>query len=372
MNRLRGGAGEKTHWRRCVWSWIGCGWRWGNRRRFRFRCRVLVMVITMRKSLLLGVAAVFAVATFFISSLFAQSAACSLKTAGYLGGCDNIYLKWFDGRRDATSYRLAFADGAVVTVPGNRLDYSRLGVGCGWGGQVTITGFYSGGLVCSASYAGNLPHNRPCDQCVGVSGLLEVVSAANFRSALAPGAIATAFGVNLSTETQAARALPLPDLLAGVRVFVGETPAKLFYVSPTQINFELPPSLAPGYYQIRATNAAGVSFTGYAFLAEQAPAVFSVDRTGGGDAAADYLTFANDPGAVWVSLWVSGLRAPLAASECVLVLADGSRHLAQFAGPSPYFAGVWQLNFRLASRGKTGATLRVAAWESQGFFLFGR
>jgi len=81
------------------------------------------------------------------------------------------------------------------------------------------------------------------------------VSAASFAAddALAPESIAAAFGTNLATGIQAAppSPLPLPTQLAGVSVKVRDSAgedrlAPLFFVSPEQINFQVPRGTAAG------------------------------------------------------------------------------------------------------------------------------
>src|ERR1051325_10431416 len=68
-----------------------------------------------------------------------------------------------------------------------------------------------------------------------------IVSAGNFTGGnVAPGSVLSIFGSNLSTLTASAPGIPLPTTLADVQVLVNGKPAPLFYVSPTQINFQLP------------------------------------------------------------------------------------------------------------------------------------
>ena len=59
--------------------------------------------------------------------------------------------------------------------------------------------------------------------------------------ALAPGSLFTLFGSQLSASTaQAPRQFPLPTRLGGAEVFVNAVRAALLYVSPTQINGQVP------------------------------------------------------------------------------------------------------------------------------------
>jgi hypothetical protein len=79
-----------------------------------------------------------------------------------------------------------------------------------------------------------------------------IVSAASFNETpLAAESIATAFGVGLSTASQAAGAFPLPTELAGTRIVVRDSAgvdrlAPLFFVSPTQINYQVPEGISVG------------------------------------------------------------------------------------------------------------------------------
>jgi uncharacterized protein (TIGR03437 family) len=79
-----------------------------------------------------------------------------------------------------------------------------------------------------------------------------IVNSATYTSdALAPNCIASIFGTDLSFDTAAispanSQYRLLPDALAGVSVIVGGFKAKLYYVSPTQINFLMPSDLRPG------------------------------------------------------------------------------------------------------------------------------
>lgn len=292
---------------------------------------------------------------------------CSLRTQGYLGGCDNIYVRWFD-QNTALNYRLDYSDGFSVTVPGNRQDWSRAGVGCGWGGQVRITGLYGTGGTCTVQYSGNLPHNRPCDQCVGQGTRpLGISHAANGRAYGAPGMIASAYATGLSTVTASATSLPLPRNLGGVRLTMGfddEIECGLFYVSPNQINFLIPDEAPLGLVRFRATNTSGQSFAGEFFLTGQAPGVFTRDGTGSGAAAALFFPSA-------VVLYASGINpAALVSSAEVRVRTRGVDYPAFWVGNAPGFAGLVQINVLMPSSAiGSGASLFVNGAESQGFLL---
>src|SRR5262249_8865244 len=80
------------------------------------------------------------------------------------------------------------------------------------------------------------------------AGNLTAVSSASYAGTIAPGSIATVFGQELASRTETAQTLPLPKLLGGAQVNVivigyGGFGAPLFFVSPGQINFQVPENL---------------------------------------------------------------------------------------------------------------------------------
>jgi uncharacterized protein (TIGR03437 family) len=73
-----------------------------------------------------------------------------------------------------------------------------------------------------------------------------VVSAGGFREGpVAPGSIVSLFGSKLAERATVAAA-PWPKILWGLSVFVNGVPAPLAYVSPTQINLQIPYETAAG------------------------------------------------------------------------------------------------------------------------------
>ena len=73
-----------------------------------------------------------------------------------------------------------------------------------------------------------------------------VTEAAQFMQMVAPGSIATVFGVNFAGGIFEADSIPLPLELGGVRVEVNGVPAPLYFVSGGQINFQIPFETQPG------------------------------------------------------------------------------------------------------------------------------
>ena len=118
------------------------------------------------------------------------------------------------------------------------------------------------------------------------------VSAARFAGGnLASESIVSAFGSSLAPGTQGATALPLPLSLLNTSVVVQDSAgaartAPLFFVSPTQINYQLPPGTATGQATVTVLSGDSVAATGSINVTGIAPALFSADASGQGLAAA--------------------------------------------------------------------------------------
>jgi uncharacterized protein (TIGR03437 family) len=74
-----------------------------------------------------------------------------------------------------------------------------------------------------------------------------VVNAASYLGTIAPGGLATLYGENLADATYQVSATPnFPTSVGDVTVSVGGVNAPLTFVSPTQINFQVPWETSPG------------------------------------------------------------------------------------------------------------------------------
>jgi uncharacterized protein (TIGR03437 family) len=132
---------------------------------------------------------------------------------------------------------------------------------------------------------------RALDLFVTVTGTLASVSAASYlnSASVAAESIVSAFGVNLANETKAAEARPLPQTLAEVSVQIrdslgNEFAAPLFFVSPTQINYQVPSALAHGPARVMVLNRMEVVALGYLEIVSAAPGLFSANANGQGAA----------------------------------------------------------------------------------------
>ncbi len=118
------------------------------------------------------------------------------------------------------------------------------------------------------------------------AGTVANVSAASFNgAALASDSIVAAFGENLASAIQVGSSTPLPNSLAGTTVVVRDSAnvdrvARLFFVSPGQINFLMPAGLANGAAMVIVTNGEGKLATGAVNIAGVAPSMFAANANG--------------------------------------------------------------------------------------------
>lgn len=231
--------------------------------------------------------------------------------------------------------------------------------------------------------------------CLLPGGAVLTSAASYARNQLAPNAIAALFGVNISATTQAATTLPLPTMLGGVSVQVKDSLgvaqlAPLFFVSPNQINYLIPPSVALGIAIVTVTSGANAIATGTVVIAAAAPGLFTADASGRGLAAATVLRVkadgtqmfeavaqfdqaqqrftaapidVSDPAEqVFLLLYGTGLRgrSQLAAVNAQI---GGENVAALYAGAQGDFAGLDQINLRLpatlSGRGEVDVLLTV-------------
>ena len=185
----------------------------------------------------------------------------------------NLYIadSWNQRIRKVTA-----STGVITTVAGNgKAGYS------GDGGPATSAQLNSpsGVAVDSAGnvYIADTANNairRLTPAAIPLPTIAAVVNGASFTGGPAPQSIAALFGTNLSNGNASAIGVPLPTSLSGVTVAINGTPAALWFVSPAQINFEMPPEVPPGKTTVVVTSG-GASSAPFAITVPQAgPGIF--------------------------------------------------------------------------------------------------
>ena len=220
-----------------------------------------------------------------------------------------------------------------------------------------------------------------------LSPIATPVSAANYQiGSLASESIASVFGTGLALKTASANGGTLPTNLENTTVTITDNvgnikAAPLFYVSPTQINFQLPTGLANGVGIVSISLYNQTVATGVVAIANTAPGLFSANQTGAGLAAANVQRVAANGASTYqpiaqfdaaaqkfvalpinvnagldqayLNLYGTGIRG---RSDLATVKATigGTVVPVTYAGPHGSFVGVDQINILLPStlRGK--------------------
>ncbi len=197
------------------------------------------------------------------------------------------------------------------------------------------------------------------------------VNAADYTPGFSPGALASAFGENLSSSTEASTKLPLPTELGGTRVLVNGVAAPLLYVSPFQINYQLPEKTSVGEVEVVIERNTGAKFRETIKVKNSAFSAFSFDATGSGAGAIlDGRTFKQGPHEVLttngeptiLALFGTGLGELSSrdlASNRIHVFVGGIEAKVHYAGPQNYFAGLDQINFELPPNVADHGTLPI-------------
>ena len=226
-----------------------------------------------------------------------------------------------------------------------------------------------------------------------------IVNAADYSTDLAPGAIFTIFGTGLASSTAQAASLPLPTFLAATSVEVVDIAnitrnCPLYFVSPGQINAQLPYSLSPGNVQIRVRNGLASSPVGIARLVASAPKLFSLNVSGVGQAitanpdgkfytntvpstaASQVVLYANSMGALDVNInagdaapgLTTGSKVANVKGTVSVTVDNGAPAQVTFAGLVPGMAGLYQINAVMpftVNSGNVNLTVTVGTATSQ-------
>lgn len=126
------------------------------------------------------------------------------------------------------------------------------------------------------------------------------LSAASYRyEELATESVVANFGKDLANSTITATATPLPTSLGGTAVKVTDArgvsrPAPLYFVSPYQINYQIPPGTSSGPAVVTVIRDEEIVALSSVFVTRVAPGLFTADSSGRGLPAAVLLRVAAD------------------------------------------------------------------------------
>jgi adhesin/invasin len=205
-----------------------------------------------------------------------------------------------------------------------------------------------------------------------------ISNAASGQQVFAPGEIISVYGTGLGDFVQSAGALPLTMFLAGFEASVNGNPAYLYYVSPTQVNLQIPYETAPG----PATLTVGNPYANATYdfqLSATAPGIFMT--------SAGFLNPSSSaaPGET-VTLYVTGVgqlrpaipdgEAPTNANskpvQAVSLTVGGVTAVTSYVGVPTWSVSVLQINFVVpasAAPGKQPVVVTVGGASSQTAYI---
>ena len=245
-------------------------------------------------------------------------------------------------------------------------------------GTITITG-------TTASAALNSPVSVNVTLAVGtpVISPAGVVNAASYiaNASVTPGSIGSIFGVRLAANALGATGLPLPTTLGGTQVLLNgiATPTvPLFYVSPTQINFQMPVEATASTATLTVVSGGIASAPITVNTGALYPAIFTVNGAGTGLAAALNANYSANssanpaPAGSVILFYVTGLGATNPAvstgqagatavplNQTVVtptVMINGVAANVGFSGIAPGFVGLYQVNATIPQGTPSGTT----------------
>jgi uncharacterized protein (TIGR03437 family) len=197
-------------------------------------------------------------------------------------------------------------------------------------------------------------------------------------AALAPGTVVAIYGSNLAGGVAPSTTVPLSTSLGGTTVLIGGIPAPLYYVSPGQINAQIPFELIPGNnYEVLVSGNGGLSTPDTLQLTAVDPGIAAF-QTGQiiAQHAADYSLVTEASPAVpgeYLIFYLAGLGVtdnpvatggpspsnpldhPLIAPVLTL---NGNPVPFVFAGLTPTAVGLYQIDFQVPS-GTPGGDLTL-------------
>ena len=196
-------------------------------------------------------------------------------------------------------------------------------------------------------------------QALAVSG---VVNSASFTASIAPGGLASVFGAGLTSGGADT-----------TTVTVGGVSSYVYASSPFQVNFQVPPAIAPSQVPAVISGSLG-SVTQLITISSVAPAIFAIGVASDGGALGAAI---NQDGSLnsgsnpairgsFLSLYGTGLGAKVnqggyqVAQIPVAVSLGGAAITPSYAGISPGLIGVDQINFQVPVTTPPSLSAKVA------------
>jgi uncharacterized protein (TIGR03437 family) len=244
-----------------------------------------------------------------------------------------------------------------------------------WGGA--LSGSYPVGIVSMAApqsivaLMGRIPYIAP-------AGVQNAASNSP-TSTVAPGSIIAIYGQSLATALEVGPVNPLAQSIAGVSVTVNNMILPLLFVSPGQINAQVPYELPDGNYTLQVQSVGQPDISATFTVARNAPGLFSQTVNSHEYAIAFHqdgslITLASPAkGGEEISVLGTGLgpfqgqmidgffppNPPPALEDSVSVSAGGHNPSTMWAGAAPGYTGLALTKFKVPDGVAAGSSVPV-------------
>ena len=335
---------------------------------------------------------------YMVGSLLLDSSLVSMGTVGTTGGSSSGFA--FDNQSKNVGYFTtapAPSSGGQSTAPGTILQVNTGGAGTslatgmveapllGTTGAVftrTVAPLYSRTAIINLTVSGFtvLPWNYSA--AVAPPALSSVVSAADLSTNVAPGGLISVFGSQLSPVNMATAQIPLPTALANSCLTVNGLPVPMLFVSPNQINAQMPFE-AVGDVTLMLRTPGGTSNNLNIQVLPGAPTVFmsgaagpetnlpTIIRSDNGQLVTDSNPIHRNANE-YIVIYLTGLgqtsppvsdgmpapSAPLAVALTQPTVTIGGQQIpVSYFGLTPGEVGVYQINAKIPSNIPTGLSI---------------
>src|SRR5579871_2067110 len=256
----------------------------------------------------------------------------------------------------------------------------------------TLAPLYSRNSIVNLTISGFtvLPWNYAA--AVAPPSISSVVNAANLTSAVAPGGLISVFGTQLSPVNMATSEIPLPTALANSCLTVNGAPVPVLFVSPTQVNAQMPFE-AIGNVTLILRTPGGTSNNFNLTVQPTAPSVFMSGSAGPLSNLPTILRSDNNllvtesnpihrTGNEYLSIYLTGLgqtspavgdglpapSSPLAVSLTAPTVTLGGVNLpVSFYGLAPGEVGVYQINVKIPNNVPTGLSVPLVITQGSSY-----
>ena len=189
-----------------------------------------------------------------------------------------------------------------------------------------------------------------------------VSNAATGQQVFAPGEIVSVYGTGMGSLAQAAASTPLPQFLAGFEAWVNNVPTPLYYVSPNQVNLQIPYETPVGTAQLMIGNPYENSPNFPITVSSAGPGIFTfqdgtINPFPSGTRNQTVTLYITGDGAVRPSVTTGDIPAAGIVPKprlAVTVTVGGVPATTTFIGIPSWSVGVTQINYTIPPTAPTG------------------